>query len=297
MTVSIAGDTGSEAELPRAGGATVRRIMLGSQLRRLREAAGITREAAGYHIRASESKISRLELGRVGFKMRDVEDLLSLYGIADDTHRDPFLSMAKAANAPTWWHGYHDVLPSWFAGYIGLEESAALIRTYEVQYVPGLLQTADYMRAVMSGRGIYDSDMERRVAIRLERQKVLLREDPPRLWAVVDEAALRRPVGSPDIMRRQLGQLLEMMERPNVTVQVLPFQSGAHAAEAGAFTVLRFAENDLPDVVYLEHLAGALYLDKRDDVDIYLQVIERISVDALPPALTAEALSKLIKDF
>jgi transcriptional regulator with XRE-family HTH domain len=296
MTGSSTGETG-EAEPQRAGGATVRRIMLGSQLRRLREAAGITREAAGYEIRSSESKISRLELGRVGFKLRDVEDLLTLYSILDEAHREPFLSMAKAANAPTWWHGYHDVLPSWFAGYIGLEESATLIRSYEVQYIPGLLQTADYMRAVMRGRGMYDADMERRMAIRLERQKVLLRDDAPRLWAVIDEAALRRPVGSPDIMRRQLAFLLEMMERTNVTVQVLPFQSGAHAAEAGAFTVLRFSEADLPDVVYLEHLAGALYLDKRDDVDVYLQVIERISVDALPTRLHADALAKLIKDF
>lgn len=287
-----------EPEPPRSGGATVRRIMLGSQLRRLREAAQITRETAGWEIRSSESKISRLELGRVGFKMRDVEDLLTLYGVTDPGAREPFLSMAKAANATTWWHGYHDVLPSWFAGYIGLEESASLIRTYEVQYIPGLLQTADYMRAVMAGRGVYDSDSERRVQVRSERQNVLLREqEAPRLWAVVDEAALRRPVGSPEIMRQQLSHLLEMMERPNVTVQVLPFQSGAHAAEAGAFTILRFAEPDLPDVVYLEHLAGALYLDKRDDVDVYLQVIERISVTALTPALTAEALAKLIKDF
>jgi Domain of unknown function (DUF5753)/Helix-turn-helix domain len=295
MTGSFTGD--ADAEPPRGGGATVRRIMLGSQLRRLREAANIGREAAGYHIRASESKISRLELGRVGFKLRDVEDLLTLYAVTDDAQREPFLSMAKAANAPTWWHGYHDVLPAWFSGYIGLEESASLIRSYEVQYIPGLLQTPDYMRAVMAGRGVYDVDMERRVAIRLERQKVLLRGDAPRLWAVVDEAALRRPVGNADIMRHQLAHLLEAMDLPNVTVQVLPFQSGAHAAEAGAFTVLRFSEADLPDVVYLEHLAGALYLDKRDDVDVYLQVIERISVDALPPALTADALAKLIKDF
>ncbi|OLE27042.1 MAG: transcriptional regulator [Catenulispora sp. 13_1_20CM_3_70_7] len=272
--------TDPEPEPARAGGATVRRIMLGSQLRRLREAASITREAAGWEIRSSESKISRLER------------------VLDPAAREPFLSMAKSANATTWWHGYHDVLPTWFAGYIGLEESASLIRTYEVQYIPGLLQTADYMRAVMAGRGVLDGDSERRVKVRLERQNVLLREqDPPRLWAVVDEAALRRPVGSPEIMRQQLSHLLEMMERPNVTVQVLPFQSGAHAAEAGAFTILRFAEPDLPDVVYLEHLAGALYLDKRDDVDVYLQVIERISVTALTPALTAEALAKLIKDF
>lgn len=287
-----------DPEAPRGGGATVRRIMLGSQLRRLRESAGISREDAGWHIRASESKISRLELGRVGFKMRDVEDLLTLYGVTDDQQREPFLSMAKAANAVTWWHGYHDAMPSWFAGYVGLEESASLIRTYEVQYIPGLLQTPDYTRAVMAGRSVFDADMERRVQIRQERQKVLVREEnPPRLWAVVDEAALRRPVGSREIMRQQLAYLLEMMERPNVTVQVLPFQSGAHAAEAGAFTILRFAEPDLPDVVYLEHLAGALYLDKRDDVDVYLQVIERIAVDALTPALTVDALAKLIKDL
>ena len=273
--------------------------MLGSQLRRLREAAGITREAAGYQIRSSESKISRLELGRVGFKPRDVADLLTLYGVTDEQEREPLLAMADAANATSWWHGYHDVLPSWFANYVGLEASASLIRAYEVQFIPGLLQTPDYTRAVVARDNLtLDADVERRVAIRQERQNVLSRqENPPHFWAVVDEAALRRQMGSPQIMRRQLSHLLEMMERPNVTVQLLPFESGAQAADAGAFTILRFAELELPDVVYLEHLSGALYLDKHDDVDVYQQVIERISVNALTPMLTADALAKLIEEF
>jgi transcriptional regulator with XRE-family HTH domain len=273
--------------------------MLGSQLRRLREAAHITREAAGYEIRSSESKISRLELGRVGFKVRDVADLLTLYGVTDQQEREPLLSMADAANAASWWHGYHDVLPSWFANYVGLEAAASLIRTYEVQFIPGLLQTPDYTRAVVArGNTAMDADVERRVAIRQERQVVLSRdESPPRFWAVLDEAAVRRPMGGSGIMRRQLSHLLEMMERPNVSVQLLPFECGAQAADAGAFTILRFAEMDLPDVVYLEHLSGALYLDKHDDVDVYLRAIERISVNALTPMLTADALSKLIKEF
>ncbi|MEY9854507.1 transcriptional regulator with XRE-family HTH domain [Catenulispora sp. GAS73] len=278
---------------------TVRRLMLGSQLRRLREAAHITREAAGYEIRSSESKISRLELGRVGFKVRDVADLLTLYGVTDEQERAPLLSMADAANAASWWHGYHDVLPSWFANYVGLEAAADLIRTYEVQFIPGLLQIPDYTRAVVArGNTALDADVERRVAIRQERQHVLSRdENPPRFWAVLDEAAVRRPMGSPEIMRRQLTHLLELMERPNVTVQLLPFECGAQAADAGAFTILRFAEQDLPDVVYLEHLSGALYLDKPDDVDVYLQVMERTSVNALTPVLTTEALAKLINEF
>jgi len=280
-------------------GPTVRRMLVGAQLRRLRTDMGLSREEAAEAIRASEWKIHRLENGQVGFKERDLVDLLALYEVTDPDEIDELLTMAREANTPGWWQHYGDVLPQWFRTYVDLESAAALIRTYEGQFVPGLLQTDDYMRAVIHGAHLDESSDEvgRRVRLRMARQTLLTREHPPRLWAVVDEAALRRPVGSREIMRQQLAYLLEMMERPNVTVQVLPFQSGAHAAEAGAFTILRFAEPDLPDVVYLEHLAGALYLDKRDDVDVYLQVIERIAVDALTPTLTVDALGKLIKDL
>src|SRR3954464_6233184 len=177
------------------GGSVVRRILLGSQLRRLRESRGITREAAGYSIRASESKISRMELGRVSFKARDVEDLLTLYGVGDESERLSLLSLAKEANIAGWWHSYSDVLPSWFPTYVGLEGAASLIRAYEVQFVHGLLQTEEYARAVVRRgmQGASAADVEKRVALRLERQKNLVSEHAAEFHVVLDEAALRRP--------------------------------------------------------------------------------------------------------
>jgi transcriptional regulator with XRE-family HTH domain len=251
------------------GGPTVLRILLGSQLRKLREAQGVTRDEAGYAIRASGSKISRLELGRVSFKIRDVEDLLSLYGVTEPDSRAPLLSLAKQANSPGWWHQYSDVLPDWFQVYVGLEEAATLIRTYEVQFVPGLLQTEEYGRAAASigYATVHADEVTRRVSLRMTRQALLHRPNAPRLWAVIDEAALRRPIGSRDVMRGQIERLIEATKMPNVTLQLLPFSAGGHSAEAGAFTILRFPEADLPDVVYLEQLTSALYLDKLDDVE------------------------------
>ncbi|WP_131749541.1 helix-turn-helix transcriptional regulator [Frankia sp. Cppng1_Ct_nod] len=281
------------------GGPTVRRILLGSQLRRLREDKGISREDAGYHIRASESKISRLELGRVGFKERDVADLLTLYGVTDETERAPLLALVREANKPGWWHNYTDVLPGWFQPYVGLEEAATLIRTYEVQFIPGLLQTEEYARAVIAqGHQNVSPDLiERRVSVRLNRQKLLARPEPPRLWVVVDEAVLRRPIGGPKVMRAQLEQLITLAEQPNVSLQMMPFHFGGHAAEGGAFTVLRFPEADLPDVVYLEQLGSAVYLDKREDVDRYMEAMNRLCVDSLSPAGTVGALNKIIGEF
>jgi hypothetical protein len=186
--------------------------------------------------------------------------------------------MARAANAVTWWHGYHDVLPSWFSGYIGLEESASLIRTYEVQFIPGLLQSEEYARAIFAQTRpvIKDEELERRLGLRMRRQKLLTDGQSPRLWAVIDEAALRRPVGGPKVMRAQVQYLVDIARQPNVVIQVMPFRFGLHAGESGAFTILRFPEQDLADVVYLEQLTSALYLDKRDDVDAYVQVMERL---------------------
>src|SRR6516165_5153030 len=186
-------------------GPTVLRILLGSQLRRLREAKGVTRDDAGYTIRASGSKISRMELGRVSFKERDVEDLLDLYGV-DEEEAKSLIALAKQANSPGWWHKYGDVLPDWFQVYVGLEEAALLIRLYEVQFVPGLLQTADYARAVIKlGLPSASADeVERRISLRLARQELLTKPGGPRLWAIVDEAALRRPIGGKEVMRAQL---------------------------------------------------------------------------------------------
>jgi hypothetical protein len=281
------------------GGPTVLRILLGAQLRRLREARSVTRETAGWEIRASESKISRIELGRVGFKERDVADLLTLYGVTDPEERAALLSLARNANKPGWWHKYSDILPSWFQAYLGLETAASLIRSYEVQFVPGLLQTKEYARAViMLGHGAAPGDeIERRVHLRMVRQDLLSRADPPQLWAVVDEAALRRPIGGVAVMRDQLQALIEATALPNVRLQVIPFHAGGHAAAGGAYSILRFPDAELPDVVYVEQLTSALYLDKREDVDHYLAAMERLCVEAQPPAETADIIGRVLRDL
>ncbi|MFB7109585.1 helix-turn-helix domain-containing protein [Streptomyces sp. NPDC056190] len=272
-------------------------MLLGSQLRRLREARGITREAAGYSIRASESKISRMELGRVSFKTRDVEDLLTLYGITDEAERTSLLSLAKEANVAGWWHSYSDVLPSWFPTYVGLEGAASLIRVYEVQFVHGLLQTEEYARAVVRRgmQGASEADVERRVALRMERQKHLVSENAPDLHIVLDEAALRRPYGDRDVMRGQLQHLIEISEQPNVRLQVMPFSFGGHAGESGAFTILSFPESDLSDVVYLEQLTSALYLDKPEDVAQYERTLEEIQHDGPGPDESRDLLRGLLQ--
>jgi transcriptional regulator with XRE-family HTH domain len=279
-------------------GPTVLRILLGSQLRRLRERRGVTREDAGYAIRASGSKISRMELGRVSFKERDVTDLLTLYGVDDPGERAALVDLARQANSPGWWHKYSDVLPDWFQVFVGLEEAASLIRSYEIQFVPGLLQTADYARAVVQHgqRAADPEEVEHRVSLRMERQQVLAKPSPPRLWAVVDEAVLRRPIGGSGVMEAQLERLIEAAKEPKITLQVMPFGSGAHAAEAGSFIILRFPEHDLPDVVYLEQLTSALYLDKREDSERYSEVMERLSVESEPPEKTADILNRILEE-
>ncbi len=281
---------------PGAGGPTVLRILLGAQLRRLREAKRISLEEAGNVIRASHSKISRLETGRVGFKDRDVADLLTLYGVVDEKEREAMRTLASRANSPGWWHDYSDVLPNWFEAYIGLEEAASQIRAYEVQFVPGLLQTEDYARAVTMLAYSNPREINRRVNLRLARQAVLTRDDPPSLWAVLDEAVLRRPIGGANAMRTQLKHLIEMSQRPNVTIQIVPFKAGGHAAAGGPFSVLRFAEYDLPDIVYLEQLSSALYLDKQDVVDSYLAVMERLCIEAATPASSVKTLRAMLRE-
>jgi hypothetical protein len=282
-----------------AGGPTVLRMLLGGQLRRLREACGISREAAGWEIRASDSKITRLELGRVGFKERDVADLLTLYGVTDVGERDALLGLARSANAPGWWHRFGDVLPGWFEPYLGLESAASIIRTYELQYVPGLLQTAEYARAVVAishGRGPAGA-VDRRVALRMQRQRVLTRAGPVQMWVVVDEAVLRRMIGGRVVMGGQIRALIEAAGLPNVRLQVLPFAAGGHPAAGGAFSLLRFADPELPDIVYLEQLTGALYLDKADDVEEYTTAMERLCIEAEPPAHTIHILEHILHDL
>lgn len=281
------------------GGPTALRIMLGAQLRRLRENSDISTHDAGRAIRASHSKISRMELGRVGFKQRDVGDLLTLYGVTSVEERRAMLSLVREANTPGWWHQFGDVLPQWFEVYIGLEQAARLIRAYEVQFVPGLLQTADYARAVIKLGHPHATaeELDRRVDMRLTRQHRLLRADELRMWAVVDEAALRRPLGGVSAMRAQLEHLIELNLRDNVTLQVVPFHAGGHAAAGGPFSIMRFTEDSLSDVVYLEQLTSALYLERPNDVDHYRKVMDRLCVKAQPALLTTDLLTSLLKDL
>jgi transcriptional regulator with XRE-family HTH domain len=279
-----------------AGSPTAARMLLGAYLRRLREDRGITLEDAGDTIRASHSKMSRMELGRVGFKPRDVLDLLALYGVHDERELMAMLARVRDANAPGPWQPYSDILPDWFQRYLDLEAAASLIRTYEVQFVPGLLQTKEYARAVVRlGHGeAREEEIDLRVHVRLERQALLNRSKPPQLWAVLDEAALRRPLGGLRVMRDQIQALIEATELPNVKLQVIPLEAGGHSAVGGSFTILRFPHDDLPDIVYLEQLTNAQYLDKREDVDRYAETVGRLVVEAEPPTRTVEVLHQVL---
>jgi transcriptional regulator with XRE-family HTH domain len=270
------------------------RILVGAQLRQLREASGITREAAAYAIRGSEAKMSRIESGRVGFKTRDVADLLTLYGLAEGPARDVVLNLAEQANEPGWWHRYSDTMPDWFSTYVGLEQAATIIRTYEAQYVPGLLQTDAYANAVVGlGEAIRADEVSKRVELRMHRQQLLYMPEHPDYWAVIDEAVLRRNLGGRQAMRNQLDHILEVSKRPNITVQVVPFDRSDVAAVGGPFTLLRFAEPDLPDIVYLEQLNSALYLNKDVDVKNYLQIINRLAAGALTPQRSTELIASV----
>jgi transcriptional regulator with XRE-family HTH domain len=279
-----------------AGSPTALRILLGAQLRRLREAKRIPPEEAGHLIRASHSKISRIETGRVGFKDRDIVDLLTLYGVTDEAQREEIRELAARANSPGWWHDYADILAGWFEEYIGLEEAAVQIRAFEAQFVPGLLQTEDYARAVILLEYSNPKEINRRVSLRMARQAILSRPDPTSLQVVLDEAVLQRPIGGSAAMRAQLTRLIEMSQRPNVTIQIMPFTAGGHAAAGGPFSVLHFAEDDLPDMVYHEQLASAQYVDKPDVVDKYLAVMDSLCLEAATPANSVKTLRARLRE-
>ncbi|NUR57472.1 MAG: helix-turn-helix domain-containing protein [Catenulispora sp.] len=283
---------------PPGGTPTVPRILLGAELRRLRKAAGISRATAGYTIRGSDSKISRMELGRLSFKPRDVADLLALYGVRDQSERDLLMALMEQANAQSWWHSYADVVPAWFEAYLGLEDAASLIRCYDTRLVPGLLQTEGYARAViqMGNPNADRTAIERRVTLRMTRATLLDRPRPPKIWAVIDEAALRHPPAGPaDKMHEQLEHLRELSRLPHVTIQVVPLGHSHTTVDPGSgpFTILRFPEAALPDIVYLEQLTSATYLDKADDLDAYTRVMDQLCLDALSAAETTGFLTEL----
>jgi len=277
---------------------TVLRILLGTQLRKLREAKGISREQAGELIRGSDSKISRMELGRVSFKERDVADLLTLYGVVGTEERVALLALTRQANEPGWWQRYTDVVWPWVHAYLGLEQAASLIRIYELQLVTGLLQHEEYTRALMLSGNLPDAtpeEIERRVALRMQRQEMLSRPDPPRLWVVQDEAGLRRPIGGRKVMRLQREALIESAAESNISLQVLPFHVGLHGV-IGAFITLRFPEPEVPDIAYTEQMTSALYLDKQDDVDRYMAAMDKLTVSCPPPERTPDILRQIIQE-
>ncbi len=275
---------------------TVLRILLGTQLRRLRESRNISAQEAARAIRGSESKISRIELGRNAVREVDISDLLNLYGITDATEREQLLTLASQANQQGWWHRYQDVLPLWFQSYIGLEESAESIRSFDTQFVPGLLQTEEYSAAVIR-LGCYSRDeTDRMVYLRKERQRRFA-SGGLRLWAVIDEVALRRPVVCPALMHRQLEHLLDISTRPGLTIQISPFLTGASHAAPGSFSILQFAADDLPDVVYVEQLTSAVYLDKRADVDRYIEAMNHISAASTTPEQTTDLICSMLAEL
>jgi hypothetical protein len=295
MTHAVSDLRAGAADYEHAG-PTVLRMLVGAYLRLRREEQGISREDAGYRIRGSGSKISRMELGRVGLKERDVADLLALYGVSDASEIDTVLALAKRASAPGWWRAFGDVVPGWFEPYLGLEQGASVIRSYETQCVPGLLQTEDYARAVIRlGHGAAPAaEIEQRVSLRMRRQEILARWQPARLWAIIDEDVLRRQVGGSATMRAQIQRLLDSTAVPNVTLQVLPSSATTSAAAAGPMAILRYPEWDLADVVYLEQLAGAVYLDRPAEVEAHWDVMNRLVTEAESPEASAQTLGRML---
>jgi transcriptional regulator with XRE-family HTH domain len=278
---------------------TVGQVVLGRRLQDLRESAGLRREEAAKILRVAPATVRRMETAEVALKIPYLQLLLKAYGVADD-EADAFVTLAEEANKPGWWQRFHDILPGWFSMYVSLEGAASLIRSYEPHFVPGLLQTEDYARGVMLSGAIGQTrpaDIERYVALRMERQALLTREDAPRLWVVMDETALRRPVGGPEVMRAQLDRLLEATEMPHVTLQVAPFAAGPHPGTYGPFVLFRFAMAELPDMVYSEYLTGAVYLDARKEVATHLEVMDRMAAQAATAQRTKDILRDVRKEL
>lgn len=284
----------------RSGGApTVLRVVLGKRLQDLREKAGLSYEQAGRALDVTHATVRRMEKAEVGLKLPYVEKLLLTYGVTADDDLEGFLSLAREANQPGWWQHYRDVLPEWFSVFVSLEEEANLIRAYEPHYVPGLLQTRGYARAVLQA-GMPQAtpeQIERSVALRTERQALLSRENPPVLWAVIDETVLRRPIGSREIMREQIDQLIDVCTLPHVRLQIMSFAAGAHPAMYGPFHLFRFPIPELPDIAVSESLIGAVYFDEPDDVTTFLQALDRMSVQASSMRHTESILREIYREI
>ncbi|MEU0036667.1 helix-turn-helix transcriptional regulator [Streptomyces sp. NPDC006333] len=278
---------------------TVGQVVLGRRLLDLRERAGLKREEAARILRVAPATVRRMEMAEVSLKIPYLQLLLKSYGVSDE-EAEAFVQLAEEANRPGWWQRFHDILPGWFSMYVSLEGAATLIRSYEPHFVPGILQTEGYARGVLKAGAVGQTrpeDIERHVALRMQRQDLLVREGAPRIWAVMDETALRRPVGGPEVMRAQVDKLIESTKLPNVTLQVVPFSTGPHAGTYGPFVLFRFAMPELPDMVYSEYLTGAVYLDERSEVATHLEVMDRMAAQAATAHRTKEILLDLRKEL
>ncbi|MFF3366933.1 helix-turn-helix domain-containing protein [Streptomyces misionensis] len=272
---------------------TVGQVVLGKRLQELREAAGLGREEAARVLRVAAATVRRMETAEVALKIPYLQMLLDTYGVPRE-EAAAFVRLAEEANQPGWWQRFHDVLPDWFSLYVSLEGAARIIRSYEPHFVPGLLQTEAYARAVLEAGTIGQTEphtIERHVSLRMERQRLLERENPPHLWVIMDETVFRRPVSvSPDVLRDQLDRLLEYAGRDGITLQIAEFAAGPHPGTYAPFTLFRFAEPELPDMVFTEYLTGALYLDARQEVAAHLEVLDHMTARAAPARRTREIL-------
>ncbi|GHJ39807.1 helix-turn-helix transcriptional regulator [Streptomyces sp. TS71-3] len=276
---------------------TVRRRRLGQELRRLRELKGMTAEEVAERLLVSQSKISRLENGRRSISQRDVRDLCGVYDVEDQRVVESLMQMAKDSRQQGWWHSFGDIP---YSVYIGLETDAASLRVYDPQVVPGLLQTRNYAEALIRGAlpETPAADVDKRVQVRMRRQdRVYASETPLRLWTVMDEAALRRVVGGPGLMRDQLDHLVEQSQLPHVTVQVIPFEMGAHPGINGQYAILEFPDASDSSVVYIEGVTSDLYLEKSGDVQKYSVMYEHLRAQALNVEQSRDFISKIAKDY
>jgi transcriptional regulator with XRE-family HTH domain len=277
---------------------TVRRKRLGIELRRLREQSGLTCEEVGRKLECSGTRVSRVETSVISVKPGDVRELLEVYGIEGE-EADALVQLARDARKKGWWHTYGGVLPKWFEAYLGFEAEATRINGFKPLVIPGLLQSEDYARAVLRAAPNLGSaeEIDRRVALRLERQEILTRDTPVDLWLVLSEAALRVRVGSSETMRAQLRHLAEISERPNVTLQVLPFTTAAHVNPISPFTILEFSAALDPTAVYLEHLTGGLFLEDADEIRRYTVVFDHLRAEAYGTSQSTAFISKLADEF
>ncbi|KAA0930275.1 MULTISPECIES: helix-turn-helix domain-containing protein [Streptomyces] len=279
---------------------TVGQVVLGRRLQELREACGLRRDEAARILRVAGATVRRMETAEVALKIPYVQLLLSTYGVPED-ETAAFVRLVEEANRPGWWQRYHDVLPDWFSLYVSLEGAASIIRSYEPHFVPGLLQTEEYARAVLEAGTVGrmgSEEIDRHVSLRMARQKLLTGDRPPHLWVIMEETVLRRPVSMrSEVMADQLDRLLDTFDNDRITLQIAEFASGPHPGTYAPFVLFRFPEPELPDMVYSEYLTGALYLDSRKEVAAHLEVLDHMTTGAASARRTRDLILERRADF